>query len=164
MNYITRWNPYRDLALMRRSMDRMMDNFFSEGEEYPETVTWGVALDVREKEDEFVVEASLPGVKPEDVDVTFTNNTLTIKGEVRSDEEKEDASYHLRERRYGLFSRSITLPRGINGEAIQASYNAGVLTLHLPKREEIKPKRIEIRSVESPQMIEGKAKEIASKN
>ena len=164
MNYISRWNPYRDLALMRRSMDRMVENLYAEGGEYPETVTWGVALDVREKEDEFIVEASLPGVKPEDVDVTFTNNTLTIKGEVRSEEEKEDASYHLRERRYGLFSRSITLPRGINGEAIQASYNAGVLTLHLPKREEIKPKRIEIRSVESPQMIEGKAKEIASKN
>jgi HSP20 family protein len=164
MNYISRWNPYRDLALMRRSMDRMVDSFFSEGEEYPETVTWGVALDVREKEDEFIVEASLPGVKPEDVDVTFSNNTLTIKGEVRSEEEKEDARYHLRERRYGLFTRSITLPRGINGEAIQASYTAGVLTLHLPKREEVKPKRIEIRSVESPQMIDGKAKEIASKN
>jgi len=164
MNYITRWNPYRDLALMRRSMDRMADSFFGEGEEYPETVTWGIALDVVEEEDEFVVQASLPGVKPEDVDVTFSNNTLTIKGEVRSNEEKEDTRYHLRERRFGLFSRSITLPRGINGEAIQASYNAGVLTLHLPKREEIKPKRIEIRSVESPQMIEGKAKEIASKN
>lgn len=162
MNYISRWNPYRDLALMRRSMDRMMDSIY-EGE-YPETVTWGIALDVVEKEDAFVVQASLPGVKPEDVDVTFSNNTLTIKGEVRSDEEKEDSRYHLRERRFGLFSRSITLPRGINGEAIQASYNAGVLTLNLPKHEEIKPRRIEIRSVESPQMIDGKAKEIASKN
>jgi HSP20 family protein len=164
MNYITRWNPYRDMALMRRSMDRMMENFFGEGEDWPETVTWGVALDVKENENEFVVEASLPGVKPEDVDVTFSNNTLTIKGEVRSEEEKEEARYHLRERRYGMFSRSISLPRGIDGENIEASYNAGVLTLRLPKREEVKPKRIEIHSAESPQMIEGKATDIASKN
>jgi HSP20 family protein len=152
------------MALMRRSMDRMMENFFGEGEDWPETVTWGVALDVKENENEFVVEASLPGVKPEDVDVTFSNNTLTIKGEVRSEEEKEEARYHLRERRYGMFSRSISLPRGIDGENIEASYNAGVLTLHLPKREEVKPKRIEIHSAESPQMIEGKATDIASKN
>lgn len=164
MNYITRWNPYRDMALMRRSMDRMMENFFGEGEDWPETVTWGVALDVKENENEFVVEASLPGVKPDDVDVTFSNNTLTIKGEVRSEEEKEESRYHLRERRYGMFSRSISLPRGIDGENIEASYNAGVLTLRLPKREEVKPKRIEIHSAESPQMIEGKATDIASKN
>ena len=162
MNYITRWNPYRDMAIMRRSMDRLVDSFFEDAN-LPETVTWGVALDVAEKEGEFVVQASLPGVKPEDIDVTFTNNTLTIKGEVRSEEEREESRYHLRERRYGMFARSITLPRGIDGDHIEASYKDGVLTLRLPKREEIKPRRIEIHSAE-PQMIEGKAADIASKN
>ena len=90
---------------MRRSMDRMMENFFGEGEDWPETITWGVALDVKENENEFVVEASLPGVKPEDVDVTFSNNTLTIKGEVRSEEEKEEAPKkrkHMRNKRLGV--------------------------------------------------------------
>ena len=164
MAYITRWNPYRDMAIMRRSMDRLVDNFVGEGEDLPETVTWGVALDVRESEEAFVVEASLPGVNPADIDVTYNNNVLTIKGELRSEEEKEDARYHLRERRYGLFFCSIILPCGIDGENITASYTDGVLTLSLPKREEVKPRRIEIRSVTSPQMIEGQAADIATKN
>lgn len=164
MNSITRWDPFRDMMVMRNSMDRLLDNFFSSPTDWPETTSWGVALDVVENANEFVVKASLPGIKPDDVDVTFSNNTLTIRGEVRSEEEKEDARYHLRERRYGTFSRSITLPRGIDGEAIEASYDAGVLTLHLPKREEVKPKRIEIRGGESSKMIEGKAADIAHKN
>ncbi len=163
MAYITRWNPYRDMAVMRRSMDRLFDRYFNEDEEWSESVTWGVALDVVEKENAFVVQASLPGVHPDDIDVTFNNNVLTIKGELRSEEEKEETRYHLRERRYGLFSRSITLPRGIDGENIAAEYKDGVLTLSLPKREEVKPKRIEIRSTETP-MIEGKAADIATKN
>lgn len=162
MNSLTRWDPFRDMMIMRRSMDRILENFFGESSDWTEPVTWGIALDLVEKPEEFIVKASLPGVKPEDVEVTFSENTLTIKGETRHEEEKEDARYHLRERRYGSFCRSLTLPRGIKGDAIEATYDAGVLTLHLPKSEEIKPKRITVRSTETPQMIEGKTKEIAS--
>ncbi len=165
MNSLIRWDPFRDMMIMRRSMDRLLESFFGESSEWNEPVTWGIALDLVEKPDEFIVKASLPGVKPEDVEVTYSENTLTIKGETRQEEEKEDTHYHLRERRYGSFSRSITLPRGVKADAIEASYDAGVLTLHLPKSEEIKPKRIAIRSAESPRMIEGKTKEVAtSKN
>lgn len=165
MNSLIRWDPFRDMMIMRRSMDRLLESFFGESSEWNEPVTWGVALDLVEKPDEFIVKASLPGVKPEDVEVTYSENTLTIKGETRQEEEKEDTHYHLRERRYGSFSRTITLPRGVKADAIEASYDAGVLTLHLPKSEEIKPKRIAIHSTESPRMIEGKTKEIAgSKN
>lgn len=147
MNSITRWDPFRDMVIMRNSMDRLFDSYFgTETQGWNQQVNWSLALDVVEKEDEFVVKASLPGVKPEDVEVTFSENTLTIKGELQAEEEKEDSRFHLRERRYGSFSRSLTLPRGIQGDAIEASYDAGVLTLRLPKREEIKPKRIAVQS------------------
>jgi HSP20 family protein len=162
MYSINRWDPFRDMMVMRRSMDRLLDSYFGESTDWNEPVTWGIALDVVENPDEFVVKASLPGVKPEDVDVTFSENTLTIKGETRHEEDREDERYHLRERRYGSFSRSLTLPRGIKGDAIEASYDSGVLTLRLPKTEEVKPQRIAIHSAESPRMIEGKSKDIAS--
>lgn len=162
MYTLTRWDPFRDMMIMRNSMDRLFDSYLR-GED-GEPTAWSLALDVAEKPDEFVVKASLPGVKPEDVEVTYSENVLTIKGEVQSEEEKEDSRWHLRERRYGFFTRSITLPRGIQGDAIEASYDAGVLTLHLPKREEVKPKRIAIRSGEKAHMIEGKVADVAGKN
>lgn len=165
MNQITRWDPFRDMLLLRNNMDRLFDRFFdNEMTGWEQAASWNLALDVVENSDEFVVKASLPGVKPEDVDVTFSDNILTIKGEIRSEEEKENARYHLRERRYGSFTRSLTLPRGINGDGIQARYEAGVLTLHLPKSEEVKPRRIAIQGTSAPQMIEGKAADIKSKN
>ncbi len=165
MNQITRWDPFRDMVLLRSNMDRLIDRFFdNEITGWEPATSWNLALDVAESPEEFVVKASLPGVKPEDVDVTFSDNVLTIKGELKSEEDKEDARYHLRERRYGSFTRSLTLPRGIHGDAIQAKFDAGVLTLHLPKSEEVKPKRIAIQGASASQMIEGKASDIKSKN
>ena len=96
--------------------------------------------------------------------VHVPDNTLTIKGEFKAEQEKDDVHYHLRERRYGAFARSLTLPAAVKSEAIEAKYEAGVLTLKLPKTEEVKPKKIAVRSVEAPSMIEGKVKEVASKN
>ncbi len=152
MNSITRRNPFRDLLDMRDSMDRMLArNFFGTsmfGED------WDLALDVAEKPDEFVVKASIPGINPNDLDITFNNNVLTIKGEVKGENEEKDTKYHLQERWSGSFSRSISLPGGIKADDIQASYQAGILTLHLPKREEVKPKRISVK-VEEPKVIEG---------
>jgi len=84
-------------------------------------------------------------VKPEDVEITLNNNVLTIRGETRMEEEKEDRNYHLRERRVGAFVRSITLPSSINADAIEAHYDNGVLKLRLPKAEEAKPKHIQIK-------------------
>jgi HSP20 family protein len=163
MNTIRR-DPFRELLSFRREMDRYFDNAFYGSQWEWQPFSGELALDVAEKGDEFVVTASLPGMKPEDLDISFTNRTLTIKGEYKTEEQKEDVHYHLRERRAGSFARSITLPTPVNGEAIQANYEAGVLTLRLPKTEEVKPKRIAVHSAETPQMIEGKAKEIASKN
>jgi HSP20 family protein len=153
MNSITRRNPFRDLLDMRDTMDRLLDrDFFG-----PSTfkTDWDLALDVAEKPDEFIIKASIPGINPDDLEITYNNNVLTIKGEVKSENEEKDTRYHLHERWLGNFSRSISLPGGVKADDIQATYNAGVLTLHLPKKEEIKPRRISIKT-EEPKVIEGR--------
>jgi HSP20 family protein len=116
-----------------------------------------LALDVVENKDDFIVKASVPGINPDDLDISYADDTLTIKGEIKSDNEHKEDQYHLRERRYGTFTRSISLPTKIKGDAIEASYQDGVVTLRLPKTEEVKPKRIAIK-VSDAKMIEGKVK------
>jgi HSP20 family protein len=160
MNTVIRWNPYREMMAWRNLMDRMMDD--SMGAQ--PSLTWELALDVVENKDEFVVKASLPGLNPDDLEITYDKNLLTIKGEIKDEQEIEETRYHLRERRYGVFTRSITLPVQVDAESIEARYESGVLTLSLPKSEEVRPKRIAVQNVQAPQMVEGKATEIAHKN
>jgi HSP20 family protein len=117
---------------------------------------WALPLDLIENDNEFVVKASLPGIKSEDIEVTYHNQTLTIKGEMKQEESAGEDKYHLHERRYGMFSRSITLPADVNGDAIKADFENGVLSLNLPKKVEVKAKRISIQS--SGGVIEAKAK------
>jgi len=140
---LTRWDPFREMVSMRRSMDRLIDQSFT-GQENWNQPDWALALDVVEHENEYVVKASLPGVKAEDVDVTFDKGMLTIRGEVKDESEKEEGHYHMRERRWGVFTRSLSLPSSVNASGIQATFTDGVLTLELPKSEEVKPKKINI--------------------
>lgn len=140
---ITRWDPYREMISMRRAMDRLIDS--SLGDELPASVPqWALALDVLEDEDGYQVKATVPGVKPEDIDVTYDKGSLTIRGEIKDDSETVKGQYQLRERRFGVFSRTISLPTTIKAEAIEASYQDGILTLRLPKEEEVKPRRIAV--------------------
>ena len=105
------------------------------------------------------MKASVPGIKPDELDISYSDDTLTIKGEIKSDNEVKEGQYHVRERRYGTFTRSINLPTRIKGDAIEASYENGVVVLRLPKAEEVKPKRIPIKIGDGNQkMIEGKVK------
>jgi HSP20 family protein len=152
---LTRWDPFQEMLNLRRTVDRLFDNASSDHEWQP--TQWGLAVDVVENKDDFIVKASVPGINPNDLDVSYVDDTLTIKGEVKSDNEIKEDQYHLRERRYGTFTRSITLPVKIRGDAIEAGYQNGVLTLRLPKAEEVKPKRISIK-VGDQKMIEGKVK------
>lgn len=163
MNTLNRWDPFREMLTFRNMVDRMFDDQFGRLTEGTGN-EWNLALDVSEADEGFVVKASLPGIKPEDVNITFENNVLTIQGETRDEQETKDQRYYLRERRYGTFSRSIQVPATIKADAIEAHYENGVLTLHLPKAEEAKPKRIAIKGSSAPQMIEGKSKDIANKN
>jgi len=153
---LTRWDPFREIASMRSLMDRLFDRTL-ELQGWSQPITWDLALDVAETPNEFLVKASVPGINPDDLEITFTDNVLTIKGETQEDKDLKENQYHLRERRYGAFSRSITLPSKVKADAIEASYDAGVLTLKLPKAEEVKPKRIAI-NIGQPKLIEGKAK------
>ncbi len=152
MNYIIRRSPFRDLLDMRDSMNRMLERDFFGPSGFQSD--WDLALDVAEKPEEYLVKASIPGINPDDLEITYNNNILTIKGEVKGENEEKDIKYHLQERWSGSFSRSISLPGGVKADDIQASYQAGILTLHLPKREEVKPRRIPVKTDE-PKMIEG---------
>ena len=164
MNSLTRQDPFREMMSLRSAMDRLFDSAFFGAPLEWQSLSGDLALDVAETENEFLVKASLPGINPDDLDVTFSGRTLTIKGEYKAEEEKDDVRYHLRKRRYGSFARSLTLPTPVQPDAIEAKYESGVLTLHLPKTEEAKPKRIAVRQAETPQMIEGKATDIKGKN
>ncbi len=152
---LTRWDPFQEMLNLRRTVDRLFDNSSSDHEW--QSMQWGLAVDVVENKDDFIVKASVPGINPDDLDVSYADDTLTIKGEVKADNEVKENQYHLRERRYGSFARSISLPTKIKGDAIEAAYQNGVLTLRLPKAEEVKPKRIAIK-VDDQKMIEGKSR------
>lgn len=142
---LTRWDPFRDMVSMRRMMDRMIDESLSgDGEE--NRIDWALPLDVIEEEKNYLVKASLPGIKMEDIDVVFNKGALTIKGLTRDEVEKTEGQYHLRERRSGSFSRTISLPSTIKADEIAAEYKDGILTLRLPKSEQDSPKRITIKA------------------
>jgi HSP20 family protein len=156
---LTRWDPFREMVTMRRAMDRLIESSLGDQGDLPQE-EWMLPLDVVEQEDQYLVKASLPGIKPEDIDITYNKGVLTIKAELKEENEKAEGQYHLRERRSGTFVRSISLPGSVKGDEIQADYNDGVLELRLPKSEEVKPKRIAIQSAQKSdqKMLNGKAK------
>jgi len=140
---IERWDPFRDVISLRDAMNSLLQESFVR----PVGLGGGAApvpLDVRETEDGFVVHASLPGVRPDDVQITVHGDTLTIRGESKADEEKKGETWHLRERRFGSFQRSLTLNAPIDADKAQARFEHGILTLTLPRSERARPKQIKI--------------------
>jgi len=134
---------------MRNQMDQLMSDVFGAPAEWQNDEYAGymrLALDVSENDENYTVHASVPGINPDDLDISFTENTLTIKGETKDERVEEKEKWHLRERRSGSFMRSISLPTMVNAEAIDAQFDNGVLTLTLPKAEEVKPRRIAIKA------------------
>jgi len=156
---IIRRDPLRDVFSMSRAFDRLLDRSLHEvGMGQGEAFDWLLPLDVIEKEDEFLVKASVAGIDPDKIEITYTDNTLTVKADIDEEKEsKEKGRYHLRERRVGSFCRSISMPGLVDADKIEAESENGILTLHLPKKEEIKPKRIEVKAKKG-KLIEGKAK------
>lgn len=152
MSKLVRWNPMREAADLFNEFDRVFDlPAYRARMGMPLRTndvvgSWSLALDVAEKGDVFTIKASLPGINPEDLNVSLEDNVLTVQGELKEDETIEEETYHIRERRYGSFSRSLRFPVPVNTNEIEASYENGVLTLTVPKSEEVKPKRIEIKA------------------
>ena len=141
MTQIVRFNRVRPTTIFDE-FDRLFERSFSR----PASQNWSVAIDVAESEDGYVVKASVPGINADDLEITLEDGVLTIQGEVVSEEESEDVNYHVRERRVGKFSRSVRFPTLVNGDAIEAAYENGVLSLNVPKAEEVKPRRIEVKA------------------
>ena len=156
MSTLMRWDPYREFATMRNLMDRVFEDTFGPTQPMRNDAL-ALALDVAEKEEGFVVKASVPGINPDDLDISLTNDVLTIRGETKADNEINEENYHLRERRYGSFMRSITLPVPVQSDKVDAAYDNGVLTLTLPKAEDLRPKKIAIKA-NGQKTIEAKKK------
>ncbi len=135
----------RELESLRREMDRLWENFFGERGGLEPVEGWMPALDVTETKDNLIVKAELPGIDPKDVEISLSGNILTIKGEKKQEKEEKDENYHLVERRYGSFVRSIRLPVEVQEDKIEASYKNGVLKVVLPKSEKAKRKEIKIK-------------------
>lgn len=147
MARIVRWEPWRDMVSFRDAMDRMFDErFFRPPVPFGPWAEATMAVDMYETPDSVVVKAPIPGVKPEEIEVSVTGDTLTIKAEIREEEEIEQENYLRRERRFGSCCRSVTLPGGLKADEAEADYSDGVLTLTFPKEEEVKPKTIEVKT------------------
>jgi HSP20 family protein len=145
MTMIRRTNPFDELFTLRRAVDRLFDDDVFHPRTW-RTISLGAepALDITTTPDELVVKASLPGWKPEDVEITLTGSTLTISGEMKEEARREEESWVLNEIRRAGFSRTLELPEGLIGDRATATYEHGILTLHIPKAEEVKPKQIRI--------------------
>jgi len=139
---IVRWDPARELAGMEIDrLNRMFSEFYGE----PFTRGWAPPVDIYENDEhEVVLKAELPDIKREDINLTFENGVLTLKGERKLEQDTKTENFQRRERHYGSFSRSFTLPNTVDAGRISASYKDGVLTIRLPQRDEAKPKQIAV--------------------
>ena len=148
MTHLVRWEPFRDLVSVREAMDRLFEESFVRPRVRvlaPREVGT-LAVDMYETDEAVIVKSVVPGIAAKDLDISITGDTLTIKGETRIEEEVEEKNYICRERRYGAFSRSLAIPVQIEADGAEAAFEDGVLTLTLPKAEEIKPKTIKVQA------------------
>jgi HSP20 family protein len=144
VNTITRRDQSRGLTLQDEVNRLFEDNFTRDRSGHADLATWAPPVDIYETENELVVKAELPDFQDKDIDVRITNNTLTIRGERKFEKDVKEDNYLRIERAYGSFVRSFSLPNTVSSENIRADYRNGVLTLHMAKREESKPKQIKI--------------------
>ncbi|GAB4371584.1 MAG: Hsp20/alpha crystallin family protein [Calditrichia bacterium] len=143
------WRPTRYLMDFENEVSRLINSFFASEDstdgEVKQSIEWYPRVDIRESKDEFILTAEIPGVEKEDIEVVLKDDVLTISGERKKEKEEKDVNYHRVERNYGKFCRSFRIPAQIQQEKISASYKNGILELHLPKAEEVKPKSIEVK-------------------
>ncbi len=145
MSNLIRWEPAREMMTLREAMDRLFDDAFTR----PISMTGNLSLpavDMYQTDDELVVKAAVPGVKAGDVQISVTGDVLSIKGETRLKEESKDKAWHIREQRWGSFERRIMLPTDVVADKAKAEFEDGILTITLPKAEEVRPKTITVKA------------------
>jgi HSP20 family protein len=161
MTLIRRTNPFGELISLRSAMDRLFDDSWVR----PQNGAMdghALALDVRTTDDSYEIDVALPGVKPEDVDISLLGETLTITAKTADEQSRDDDGYSYREIRRGSFSRTVTLPTAVKGDAADATFENGMLHLSVPKAEAAKPRQIQIKAAEAKpqaQVIEGQSAE-----
>ncbi|MBI5964849.1 MAG: Hsp20/alpha crystallin family protein [Chloroflexi bacterium] len=146
MSNLIRWEPAREMMTLRDAMDRLFDDAFTRPLRLNNGHMSMLAVDMYQTDNEIVVKAAIPGVKTEDVQINVTGEVLTIKGETREKEEVKEKAYHLREQNWGMFERSIALPTDVIADKAKAEFESGILTITLPKAEEVRPKTINIKT------------------
>jgi len=145
MSNLIRWEPARDFMTLREAMDHLFDDAFTR----PLGIRdgWSApAIDMYQTDAEIVVKASLPGFTADDVQINITGEVLTLKGELKAQDEKQDRAWHIREQRWGAFERAVALPTDVMADKAKAEFENGILTVTLPKAEEVKPKIINIKA------------------
>ena len=165
---LVRWDSSRELSSLQAEMNRLFQSFF----DTPSTSSasggngglrrWHPAMDLVETEDHFVLRADLPGVAESDVKVELEDNVLTVSGERRHEQEVKKGGYYRIERASGTFARTLTLPDGVNADAVEASFDKGVLEVRIPKPAERKPRRVAISVGDAPATIEAQAADQAA--
>ncbi|HKY54726.1 MAG TPA: Hsp20/alpha crystallin family protein [Anaerolineales bacterium] len=145
MSNLTRWEPAREIMTLREAMDRLFDDAFTRPLSIRDGFT-SPAIDMYQTDDEIVVKASLPGFKADDVQINITGDVLSLRGEMKHEEEKKEKAWHMREQRWGSFERSVVLPTNVVANQAQADFENGILTITLPKAEEAKPKTITVKA------------------
>ena len=149
MSNLTRWEPAREMMTLREAMDRLFDDAFTRPFSLMKEggSNWSsLAIDMFQTNDDVVVKAALPGIKPDEVQINVNGDVLTIRGEVKQEEESKEKSWHLREHRWGAFERSVRLPTGVVADKAKADFENGILTITLPKSEEMKPRTITVKT------------------
>jgi HSP20 family protein len=150
---IIRWDPFRDMVTLRERMNKLFEDMAaSRGEEKDLTTSsWAPAVDIYETENEVVLTAEIPGIEEKDVEIKVEDNTLTLRGERKFEKETKEENYHRIERAYGSFFRSFTLPNYVDQDKIEAEHENGILKIRMPKRAELKPRKVKILKPVTPE-------------
>ncbi|MDR7521696.1 MAG: Hsp20/alpha crystallin family protein [Armatimonadota bacterium] len=141
---LMRWDPFDEIMSLRESMDRLFEDFFTRRPRTAGPLVWQPAVEVAETDTDVIVKAELPGIDPKNVEVSVTDDGLTIKGEARAEQEEKKRNFYRRELRYGMFQRTIPLPTEVKGDEAKATFRHGILEVKVPKAERVRPKAIKV--------------------
>ena len=146
MSNLTRWEPVREMMTLREAMDRLFDDAFTRPINLRDGGWSAPAVDMYQTDDELVVKVALPGFKADEVQINVTGDVLSLRGDLKREQEEKDKAWHIREHRWSSFERSVALPTQVKADGANADFENGILTITLPKAEEVKPKTISVKA------------------